>query len=264
MVEIRCPKEASVTVERLYKYGSLNEHSEVLFSTPQVWFSAPSQLNDPFECRPWLTFECNKDEFVGKFSKLLKDKRFLTKEESTEKAIEIYLQGRHHDPYVCEEFRWDIAQMLENKIGLYCLSRIPDSILMWSHYGHEHEGYCLEFEATDHTVMFGEAQPVLYSDSYPIVEYFKTPKEKQIDLVFLTKYKSWAYEQEWRIINFRDGLGLCQYPAELLKSVTFGLRMPDAQKTLIREWVRQRGHFVQFFEAVQGTRTFSIELQNVT
>lgn len=254
-----------MTIECLYKYGRINEHSEALFSTARVWFSAPSNLNDPFECRPWFTFEGDKDEIIESLVRVLrKHNPRMTQDMATADADATYLQGRHRDPGTWEALRQDVIEMLGNQIGLYCLARIPDSILMWSHYGHEHQGYCLEFEATDHTSVFGEAQPVLYSDSYPIVDFFKTPKEQQVDLIFLTKYTSWAYEQEWRVVDFQKGPGLREYPAELLKSVIFGLRMSEPHKTLIREWISRRGHPVRLFQATRDERKFSIELQEVT
>jgi hypothetical protein len=254
-----------VTIERLYKYGHLNEYSKKLFSTARIWCSAPSKLNDPFECRPWFTFNGNKDEIIESLARIRrKNNPAMTQDTATAEAVAIYLKGRHRDPKTWEALRQDVVQLLGNDIGLYCLSRIPDSILMWSHYGCQHEGYCLEFEATDHTEVFGEAQPILYSDSYPIVDYFKTPKEKQVDLILCTKYSSWAYEQEWRIIDFQNGPGSRQYPAELLKSVIFGLRMSEPNKVLIRQWVSQRGHEVRFFQAHQDSRKFSIELREVT
>jgi hypothetical protein len=151
--------------------------------------------------------------------------------------------------------------MFEAQIGLYCLSRVQDRILMWSHYAQEHRGYCLEFEATDHTPVFGEAQPVLYSDDYPIIEFFETPHEKRVDLVFLTNYTGWAYEEEWRIIDVHNGSGLRTYPTELLKGVIFGLRMSANDKDRVREWVARRGHPVRFLQAVQDGRNFSIEIQ---
>lgn len=254
-----------MAIEHLYKYGHINDHSKALISESQVWFATPQSLNDPFECRPWFTFEGTERDIVESLARILR-KQNLDMDEGTARAeaTDIFRQGRHRDPKTWEALQQDVVQMLGSKIGLYCLSRIPDSILMWSHYGCEHEGYCLEFEATDHTAMFGKAQPVLYSDSYPIVDFFKTPKEKQVDLIFLTKYTSWSYEQEWRIIDFKDGPGLHSYPPELLKSVIFGLRMTESNKTLIREWVKRRGHPIQFFQAIQDDRKFSIVLKNVT
>lgn len=252
-------------IKCLYKYGHINEHSEALFSTAQVWCSAPSKLNDPFECRPWFTFDGTKEEIVESLVGILrKNNPSITPDTATAEAAAIYLQGRHRDPKTWDALRLDVVQMLGNEIGLYCLSRIPDSILMWSHYGNGHHGYCIEFEATDHTELFGEAQPVLYSDSYPIVDFFKTSKAQQVDLIFLTKYTSWAYEQEWRIVDFQKGPGPREYPPELLRSVTFGLQMSEPNKVLIRQWVSRRSHDVRFFQADQDDRTFSIRRREVT
>ena len=254
-----------MAIEHLYKYGHINEYSEELFSSAQIWCSAPSKLNDPFECRPWFTFDGNKDEIIETLVRTFRrNNPVMTQSTATAEAVTIYRQGRHQDPKTWEAIQQDVVQTLGDHIGLYCLSRIPDSILMWSHYGYEHQGYCLEFEATDHTEVFGEAQPVLYSDNYPIVDFFKTPKEQQFDLIFPTKYTNWAYEQEWRIIDFQNGPGPRKYPAELLKSVIFGLRMSEPNKALIRQWVSRRGHDVKFFQSVQDDRKFSIELREVT
>ncbi|MGH8009150.1 MAG: DUF2971 domain-containing protein, partial [Candidatus Binatia bacterium] len=223
-----------MSIDHLYKYGQLTEHSEALFSSPQIWFSPPEQFNDPFECRPWFTFEGDENQIVESLARFLRKRNHLmTKETATAEAAAIFLEGRHRNPRTWEALRTDVVRMLGGEIGLYCLSRAPDSILMWSHYGHEHQGYCLEFEATDHTVVFGEAQPVLYSDDYPVVDFFNTPKEKQVDLIFLTKYIGWAYEQEWRIVDFQKGPGLREYPPELLKRVIFGLRTSDRDRALI-------------------------------
>jgi hypothetical protein len=156
-----------------------------------------------------------------------------------------------------------VIRDLRSNIGLYCLAERPDSILMWSHYGADHKGYCLEFQATDQTVVFGEAQKVQYSELYPEVDFFKTPNLKQVELIFLTKHCGWAYEREWRIVDHRRGPGLREYPPQLLKTVIFGLRMPDADKDQIKSWVARRGHPVKLCHAVQDDRKFAVEVQEI-
>lgn len=253
-----------MTIEHLYKYGQITKHSEALFSAGQVWFSPPPQLNDPFECRPWLTFEGTQEQIVQELARVLRLRNpLMTQDTATAEAVGILLKGRHRDPNTWEALRKGVIQKLGRDIGLYCMSRVPDSILMWSHYAHDHQGYCLEFEATDHTVMFGEAQPVLYRDDYPIVDFFNTPNEEQVDLIFLTKYTGWAYEQEWRIIDFQNGPGLRAYPPELLRAVIFGLSMSKDDKARIREWVGRRDHSVRLFQAVRHDHKFSIEVQRI-
>lgn len=251
-----------MSIEYLYKYGRLNKHSESLFSEPQIWFSAPSQLNDPFECHPWYTFEGTNEQKAESAARMLrKQNPDLTPHRATAQAVALFLEGHHRDPEVWASARKDAVRKLESEIGLCCLSRIRDSILMWSHYACDHQGYCLEFNATDH--MFGEAQCVHYSENYPIIEFYNTPIDKQVKLIFLTKYLGWAYEQEWRIIDTRNGPGLKPYPRDLLKGVIFGVRMPDSEKTLIRSWVKRRGHDVKFYQCTQNDRGFTININEM-
>ena len=58
------------------------------------------------------------------------------------------------------------------------------------------------FSATDYTPVFCAAQRVDYSDDYPTVNLITTPNEKQIDLIFLTKFTGWHYEQ--RVADYRS------------------------------------------------------------
>lgn len=250
-----------VSIEHLYKYGRLNEHSESLFSEPRIWFSVPSQFNDPFECYPWYSFEGTNEQKVESAARMLRNQNpDLTPHSANAEAVSLFLQGHHRNPEVQASAREDALRKLES-VGMYCLSRIRDSILMWSHYACDHRGYCLEFNATDH--MFKEAQCVHYSDDYPAVEFYSTPIEKQVELVFLTKYLGWRYEQEWRIIDFRNGSGIKPYPRDLLTGVVFGTRMPDSDKALIRSWVNRRGHNVKFYQCTQNDRKFTIDISEI-
>jgi hypothetical protein len=250
---------------KLYKYGRLTEHSESLFSTGDIWFSSPRQLNDPFECRPWFTFEGSRSQVLDTILRMLQRQRpDLTAESAKAEAVALYLKGNHRDPNVWTSVRTDAIQKLATEIGLCCLSKVPNDILMWSHYGSDHQGYCLEFEAGAGIYPFGEANPVIYSEDYPIVDFYNTPTAKQFDLIFLTKYRGWAYEQEWRVIDTKNGPGLHRYPPELLSGVIFGLRTPEPDKSKIREWVTRRGRKAQFYQCTQNESKFTIEFQVIS
>lgn len=253
-----------MTVQSLFKYGKLNEYSEAAVSTPTVWFSPLAQLNDPFECRPWFTFNGRRKDIVDSMARGLRHYRpDLTPENARAAAVRIFREGRHRDPDTWERLRKDMIETLGQQVGLYCLSEHNDSILMWSHYAADHSGYCLEFEATNHTPFFGAALQVKYSAEFPVIDFFTTPTEEQVDLVFLTKYDGWSYEGEWRIIDHDTGPGIQEYPRELLRSVTFGLRMPDENRETIKKWVKRRGHAVKFFEARRHEQQFRIVVEEV-
>jgi hypothetical protein len=109
-----------MTIEHLYKYGQINEYSEALFSKSEVWFSAPQLLNDPFECRPWFTFEGTQSEVVASLVRILRKRNpKMTHNTATAEAVDIFLQGRHRNPHTWEVLREDVVQMFGKKIGLY-------------------------------------------------------------------------------------------------------------------------------------------------
>jgi hypothetical protein len=159
-----------------------------LFSTPTIWFSVPAELNDPFECRPWVTFNGSREQIIERLAQgLRKQKPELTKENATAHAVSIFLEGRHRNPKIWEQLREDLGDWL-GRIGLYCLSGNNNSILMWSHYADHHRGYCLQFEATDCTPVFGGALRVRYASDFPVVDVFNMSDDEQANLVFSTKY----------------------------------------------------------------------------
>jgi len=253
-----------MSIQSLYKYGRINEKSESLFSTGNVWFSSPSSLNDPFECKPWFEFNGTKEQIIDVLIRVLHRNNPTTNPVDTiARAHQIYAEGRHTDPRIWSNLRRYVSDMLQQNIGIYCLTSSNSNILMWSHYADEHKGYCLEFAASDTTPFFGEAQKVNYSNEFPVVDFFETPHDKQVDLIFLTKFIGWHYEEEHRIIDHQLGPGLRSYPPELLKSVTFGLRMPEQDRAAIRQWLKQRQCEVLLYEATIDRREFKIEVQEI-
>lgn len=254
-----------MSIERLYKYGRLNQRSKKLFSKPKIWFSCRSGLNDPFEFRPGFTLEGGtKEQIIEYFLPMLqKAYPHMSPQDRYAKAEDGYLKGYHKDPQALKDMQEELIQKVEREIGLYCLSEVPDSILMWSHYANNHKGYCLEFDATENTP-FGTAEKVIYENEYPIYEHFNTSSEKLDELLFFTKYKGWEYEKERRLIDIKNGSGWRTYPSELLKGVIFGVRMPDDDKAKIRGWVSRRGHAVQFYQAEQHDGKYSIEVNEIT
>lgn len=217
-----------------------------------------------FDCRPWFTFDGSREEIVESIAHgLLQYRPGLTPGNAKTHAVGIFLEGRHRDPYTWEGIGQDVVAELGQRIGLYCLSEHNDSILMWSHYAADHSGYYLEFETTDQTPFFGAAQQVKYGTEFPVVDFFTTPNEEQVDLIFLTKFKGWSYEGEWRIVDHDTGPGIREYSHELLRSVTFGLRMPEASRETIRARVKRRGHAVNFFEAQRHDQQFKIVVNEI-
>lgn len=254
--------DATTGIERLYKYGRVGEHSESLFSGSSVWLAAASAMNDPFECSPVFSFTHDRDEIMAQLVRAIRARDpARTHDSATAEAASVYLRGKHRDPATWEAVGRDLLREFRHGAGLYCLSERNDSILMWSHYAADHAGYCLEFEATDYTPVFGTAQRVAYCDDYPSIDFYGAGDK--FELAFLTKYSDWAYEKEWRIIVPGWASRHLEYPARLLKSVTFGIRMPDSAKADIRRWLGRRERPVKLFQAVQDGKRFCISFDEI-
>lgn len=254
-----------MSVETLFKYGRLNNFSQSLFSTSTIWLPSPNQLNDPFECHPVFTFNGSAAQIKAMIVRGAQLSRpSIPPANALKIANEIFNEGRHKNRESWEAIARDILRALRNDIGVYCMSRNSNNILMWSHYAADHTGYCIEFEATDYTPVFGTAQAVSYESARPIVDMFNTPSEEQARKSMLTKFKDWAYEEEWRIVDTDLGPGLHSYPAELLRSVTFGCRMQESDQAKIRSWVAARGHPARFFVAAPDAQNYEMAIREVT
>lgn len=189
-----------MAIERLYKFGRLNEYSEQLFCGSSIWQAAASSLNDPFECSPSFVFTHEPEKIMAQLIREIRRRNpGRTHNAAVADATTIYLEGRHRDPRMWLNLEEDLIQQYRSQLGLYCLTERRDSILMWSHYAADHTGYCLEFEATDYTPVFGTAQQVSYSRSYPEIDFYNTPEAEKVSLALLTKFEDWRYEHEWRI-----------------------------------------------------------------
>lgn len=254
-----------MSIERLYKYGRINEYSEQLFSSPTIWQASAASLNDPFECTPSFVFTHEPDKIMDQLVRTLQmNNPSLTRDSAVAEATAIYLQGRHRDPAMWDVLQADLIHVYRHEVGLYCLTERKDSILMWSHYAADHSGYCLEFEATDYTPVFGTAQCVSYADAYPEINFYNTPIADKVVLSLLTKFTDWSYEREWRIIDYDGGPGSREYPTELLKSVTFGIKMEDKHKAWIKNWLGTRRSSVQLYQAVQGKDRFEVTFLEIS
>lgn len=92
--------------------------------------------------------------------------------------------------------------LLENKnrlnqeLGLLCFSEDWTDPVLWAHYGDRHRGICLGFDIEE-----GLARKVIYQKDRLKDEDAATKNEAEIlDALLYTKFESWRYEQEWRLL----------------------------------------------------------------
>jgi hypothetical protein len=132
--EIALPPQASPA---LYKYAHIDGLIRILGGS--IRFTQPGAFNDPFELLPELIAPAV--------------------EHPQNLAISFDTMARRRNPPVGEipnsdkvdssdVISRDIVKEFNRTIGIFCLSQINDSLLMWSHYADQYAGAVIEFDGS--------------------------------------------------------------------------------------------------------------------
>ena len=240
-------------VEYLYKYRSMGSAGLVeLFSERKIYLNNATKFNDPFECRPALTYH----QSALKRQLLLKEMTRHHFPDANRQAVRKLMKGKDHlltNPTVLEAS----YQGFVNTVGIYCLSERNDDILMWSHYADSHQGLCLQFDASTEKTIFWEAFKVVYQEEYPVVNIMDMGKAEEFRKALLTKSDHWNYEQERRILKMEleGGPGHYSFAPELLKGVILGALMTDEDRNTLLNWIKKYPAKISVYQAaLNGSR----------
>jgi hypothetical protein len=250
----------------LYKYRSLSGDAlrrvERIFAHNELFFSRPSDLNDPFDCSPITNLDAPLETKKAYLSALFKD-RFpdLTRPERLARVRNALKESDKKERQVALE--QSLSQTFDSA-GVLSLSAKPDHILMWAHYADAHRGICLRFRATSITPFFGGAQKVAYQADRPTIHIFTDTLEQKLAKAALTKADFWYYEEEWRIVDHEQGPGVRRFPHELLDGVILGARVSADNRQKILSWASERKVKPAIYQAHFSPKFFRIEIKSVT
>lgn len=186
----------------LYKYYSDKAEKFDAVKKNKMWYSAPCNFNDVFDC----DISIDDKKVFDKALKLFPDKRGIRPGSNAWKNFRATMN---------QQLRVLRAQFdeLRNTTGVSCLSESANSLLMWAHYANNHRGICVEYDllAINNVLKF-TAVPVIYSKERTCFD-FLDPQSIEKDALKLlmqsltTKSPEWCYEKEWRIIRDQGACG---------------------------------------------------------
>ncbi len=190
----------------LYKYRAIDDdnidRTRRMFTDNEVYFANVDQFNDPFDCKFDYSFDASdrdaKTYLLRGLERNFPNWNRLQKRNWIAKHLKMF---RGKNSGFEENLKQGTARIL-SEIGIYSLSRVPDDILMWSHYANCHKGFCIKFFDDEKEKFIARAQAILYSDEYPIVNPMKDDHRARLIKTLLRKAKRWEYEKEWRIIDY--------------------------------------------------------------
>ena len=179
----------------LYKYQKIDENRLANLQNGKIYFSNRKNLNDPFDLLPIYYDEDNIVKFLKQeYIPLIK----LSKEQIISKIDKVLNSFSDH-------------------IKILSLSDSIYNIPLWTHYGDNHKGMCIEYDIKNidrNSDFYDCLLKVIYIDKkVEITEILKIALHNTINnddlkvnsmfLLYFTltmKHKSWEYENEWRII----------------------------------------------------------------
>lgn len=215
----------------LYKYVNVSTLKWILEGS--IRMTQPGAFNDPFELLPEIIVRTDQaEEQISLSFDILSPRR----DAPLDAVVQIT------DDHVASDFTSrNILDQLNQQVGILCLSKSPNSLLMWSHYADQYQGAVIAFDA-DHDFFTGQI-PVEYLEERP-KRHIDSYKSSPIPLSELcAKSVEWQYEQEVRIIRALDSCNKTEVhdtrgfpvftadvPHEAIHFVSMGERTPIPQQ----------------------------------
>lgn len=239
--------------QRLFKYRSLsNEYTLDIFRKCELYFSAPKDFNDPFDCKFLPVIESQKD-----FASVMAQRQTLDydKEEVRNKIEE-------KDGLI--ELVTKAVDNVMNRKGICCFAKKDTEILMWSHYADNHKGICLGFDVREDPGFFVFPMIIDYTENYPKVDVSrKNGMDNYVTTLLKNKYLGWAYEDEVRV--YKPSPKVYSFHPKALKSVIFGCKADEVEIEKVKKAVSENPnlHHVEFYKATVDENEYKLNIERL-
>jgi len=269
----------------LYKYVTFDRKD--ILENRLIRFTQPGCFNDPFEMHPSFDLMSKADlaalpdaphqEGVeAPKMKLLTPEAlnamFTALMPGIQRAIRATVAGQG----ACALDNNLIARsVFDEKYGIFCLTDLPNNLLMWAHYANSHKGLVIQFDETHEFFQTTATdnpetglRKVEYSNQRPVLSYSTI----ESPAIFYRKSTDWSYENEWRFIKplaqatkVIDApiypLHLFSLPVSAITGVILGATMPHEHSQQIFEICsRSELQHVTIYQVQLNDITFQLDI----
>lgn len=279
----------------LYKFRSFsNPYHLRLLKENEVWFSAPEQFNDPFDCNIPLRFdECPEDWLRERMTEeALSRHPEISREEAQKMANEELNKTRGPEQRRAlrsHQFKESVSPVT----GVLSLTRHwnqDGSELLWSHYADMHTGFAVglneeamlswmrdlsgaQVGATTHNPTEGiniRPAEVEYVDDFPSLIPCEEEGWKLIYKLVTHKSTAWSYEDEVRylMLRFSDDLTTSALsdddraqviPEDAIEEIILGVNVTTENAELTKNILRKKDSDVDLYWARLKEDEFGLE-----
>jgi hypothetical protein len=234
----------------------------------EVYYSNPSNFNDPLECSPSVIVDVNLNQLESLYHRMvgeedaqrkLNDFRCAWDEEGNSYGIsdELYQER------IADAIGGQLDSMIKKNQGVLSLAGQWNSPLMWSHYAEEHKGICIEYDVSlsvcdpPRMVDYEGDRGIFVSDIIRFVfEGAVAAKEKIEQKYFYMKASQWKYEEEWRYVQNRQGRFCAPFN---ITGIYFGMRCERSVASSIVRLMRESMPEINFYRISPNRNSFKLE-----
>ena len=226
--------------EPWYRFEPNNSQRLKSLKSNKLWISNPNNFNDPFDF----------DLSVGDLSR----RSGFEERDLKNAALQVFegfdVNSGHwlySEEIVNAILHWArgieldfdyVAQLVRDHIktfGVQCFSKHWNIPLSWAHYSSQHQGFCIEYDVHQMNLVSANGDDfavydINYTNSLPeicLTEVIFSPHQV-LKRLLSTKTVDWSYEQESRIIHFRNQGEAIEMPNGIkMVSLIAGLKMPE-------------------------------------
>lgn len=228
----------------IYKFRDWKKeyHKSILLAN-ELFFANPIEINDPFDFKISLDLTLldthqKKEAFIDALLQEAKDVILERNINPVRRKQELLYLLNTNINYMQEGYESTEFNQADTYFGIISFSQRWDSILLWSHYAANHNGFCVGFNklAMQESGLFGAYGPMNYSDTYPKINPLYKNDQESIKIKTFTKLKEWSYEEEYRFANIFDKPNLpaekriIKFPLAFIEEVILGLKLSDSDK----------------------------------
>ena len=255
-----------------YKYRPWDEYSKRTLVDNTIFFSSPSDVNDPYDCRfPNITKpnpEQLKKYLEIKFINLRDPYRDKTRVHGGLVLLDAYLEVsmRKRTPVSWEEIVDEAKQMVLNRSSLCSLSSLNNSPLLFAHYADSHRGICFQFH---HTLEFSLAhvEAIEYQKTFDMLDIFndwECDDESLVQAAIYRKSEDWKYENEWRAFRLNKPKGIVSFDPRCLSGLILGCKMPERDRIEAIQFAKNRLHPFSLYESVMSDDGVNFDVRELS
>ena len=144
------------------------------------------------------------------------------------------------------------AYEARQKMGICSLCEDSNNEYMWENYAAKNSGYCIEYDFSDFKTS-NQLFPVIYQDEretnivmsivanfigqmiFGMSNHQIQPDTSQYLRLFITKYKEWEYQDEWRLLGDAN----TRFPAPKIKRIILGTQVSKENKEAIYRYCKE-------------------------